>query len=101
MLSIEAGGQVSDPTCYVGTYANSNGTVKVTGAGSTWTNSNLYIGSSGNGTLSIEAGGQVSNTSDGYLGQTPVLSVQLLLPVPVHNGPMAVISTSVIKAAEA
>jgi len=58
----------------IGTLAGSAGTVVVTGAGSSWFNSNvsamtgeLYVGKAGTGTLTVENGGWVRSTS-GYLG---------------------------------
>jgi len=66
-LTIEAGGQVSNITGYLGYWAHVMATATVTGEGSSWANEGeLYVGQNGNGTLTIEAGGQVSNTN-GYL----------------------------------
>ncbi len=67
------GAQVSSMTGVIGAEVGSNhpgtGTVRVIGAGSSWTNSNsLTIGNLGIGTLSIENGGETSNTS-GFIGQ--------------------------------
>lgn len=67
------GAQVSSMTGVIGAEVGSNhpgtGTVRVSGAGSSWTNSNsLTIGNLGIGTLSIENGGEISNTS-GLIGQ--------------------------------
>jgi len=74
-LVIEAGGQVTSGSSlygyrsYLGYYAGSSGTVKVSGAGSKWINNyKLFIGNSGSGTLNIDAGGQVSNAVVGALG---------------------------------
>lgn len=62
-LNIENGGVVSSEDGYVGMYAGSHGTVKVTGAGAQWRNSSgLTVGESGNGTLNIENGGVVNNS---------------------------------------
>ncbi|CAD5277914.1 conserved exported hypothetical protein [Bosea sp. 62] len=63
-LTIENGGRVSNTLFgYVGTSSGGIGTVTVTGAGSTWTNSaELLVGYSGTGTLAVENGGKVSNT---------------------------------------
>jgi T5SS/PEP-CTERM-associated repeat protein len=48
----------------IGTFAGSTGMVTVTGAGSTWNNSNeLTVGNSGNGTLVIANGGSLINTA--------------------------------------
>jgi T5SS/PEP-CTERM-associated repeat protein len=74
-LRIEDGGKVSNyyfgiPDNYgvIGANAGSNGTVTVTGAGSSWTNiGSFYVGAAGTGTLAIEAGGAVSNNL-GYVG---------------------------------
>ena len=53
----------------VGQSSGSNGTVTVTGAGSTWTNgvsaTGLNIGGFGTGTLTIANGGQVNNITSG------------------------------------
>jgi T5SS/PEP-CTERM-associated repeat protein len=60
-LLIEAGGQVSNTSGYVGNNSGSTGTVTVIGTNSNWTNSStLYVGSAGSGTLTIETGGQVA-----------------------------------------
>ena len=62
-LIISDGGAVSDTEGYVGLNSGSNGTVTVTGTGSTWTNSAyLNVGVSGTGSLTISDGGAVSNT---------------------------------------
>ena len=66
-LRIEANGQVSSGSGYVGWYPGSTGTVTVAGNGSTWTSNRLIVGKSGSGTLRIEANGQVSSTT-GHLG---------------------------------
>jgi T5SS/PEP-CTERM-associated repeat protein len=65
-FTIQNGGDAN----FNGDYATSDGaTYLVTGAGSTWTNTeSLSVGRfSGTGTLSIEAGGSVS-TLDGFIG---------------------------------
>lgn len=65
-LRIENGGTVTNGIGYIGASSPGGaGTVTVTGAGSSWINSdNLYIGLSGTGTLTIEDGGtvRVANT---------------------------------------
>jgi len=67
-LDITNGGAVSNAWGCLGRAANSNGTVTVQGAGSTWTNSaGLMVGRAGSGTLSITGGGAVSNT-EGWIG---------------------------------
>jgi len=73
-LNIEGGGTVSNADDgYIGVFADSNGTVTVSGTdgdghASTWANSgDLYVSVYGTGTLNIEAGGVVSNV-DGVIG---------------------------------
>jgi T5SS/PEP-CTERM-associated repeat protein len=65
MLTIQNGGTVSSASGgSVGLIAGSQGTVIVTGAGSTWNNGpagGLNIGSFGFGTLTIANGGTVNN----------------------------------------
>ena len=62
-LTIENGGRVIDVTPLVtniGNFANSHGTVTVTGAGSLWSDiAGFNIGNSGTGTLTIADGGNV------------------------------------------
>jgi T5SS/PEP-CTERM-associated repeat protein len=70
-LKIEDGGQVSNSwVAWIGNWSGSTGTVRVTGAGSTWTNyDDVYVGYLGTGALDIQAGGQVNTWGDyTYLG---------------------------------
>ena len=65
-LTISNGATVSDAFGYLGYFgefpSHSHGTVTVTGAGSSWTNSNnLFVGNAGTGILNISNGGSVSN----------------------------------------
>ena len=70
-LNIEAGGQVSNATGYLGYSSGSSGTATVTGAGSKWTNNSyLYVGYSGKGTLSITDG-----SGRPKLGHQPISAV--------------------------
>ena len=68
-LMIANGGKViniTPNTANIGEFAGSQGTVTVTGAGSTWTNtSGLNIGNRGTGTLTIADGGVVTAPSVG------------------------------------
>jgi len=67
-LTISNGGSLTNGIAALGFLANSIGTVTVTGAGSTWTNTgNLSIGRVGSGTLNILAGGNVTAVN-AYLG---------------------------------
>ncbi|MBI1262019.1 MAG: autotransporter domain-containing protein [Rhizobiales bacterium] len=67
-LDISAGGEVSNTDGIVGSASSGDGTVTVTGAGSTWTNSNeLYVGNFGTGELTIADDGTVEvNGPGGY-----------------------------------
>ncbi len=59
-LGITGGGTVSNTwEGYIGALAGGTGEVTVSGAGSTWTNSDqLYVGNSGTGTLTLSDGGR-------------------------------------------
>ena len=62
-LTIDGGGSViSEGSTFLGGDSGGDGTVTVRGADSMWTNTQeLFIGSSGSGTLTIEEGGSVSS----------------------------------------
>ncbi|MHC1550511.1 autotransporter domain-containing protein [Phyllobacterium sp. K27] len=68
-LNIEDGGVVSNvQSGYIGNNPGSTGAVTVTGAGSTWENTNyLSVGYMGSGALNIANGGKVTNNF-GYIG---------------------------------
>ncbi|WP_353148189.1 autotransporter domain-containing protein [Pollutimonas bauzanensis] len=68
-LDILDGGDVFSDSTYLGSELGSNGTVTVSGIGSTWTNSGwLLVGDGGTGTLNIMEGASV--TSDrGVIGE--------------------------------
>ena len=76
-LNIGSGGTVSNGVGHVGGCAGCStsafGTVTVSGAGATWTNSTaLAIGDSGTGQLTIAGGGQVlTGASGGFLANRP------------------------------
>jgi T5SS/PEP-CTERM-associated repeat protein/autotransporter-associated beta strand protein len=60
-LTIQNGGAVSNGVGYIGYNPGSTGTVTVSGAGSSWTNSGaLSVGILGTGTLTVANGGTVS-----------------------------------------
>ncbi|WP_193212898.1 hypothetical protein [Luteolibacter marinus] len=63
-LLVQDGGSILNTTSSaIAVFAGSTGTATVTGSGSTWAHSReIYVGSSGNGTLNILAGGTVNNT---------------------------------------
>ncbi len=65
-LNVKGGGEVSNTAGYIARYSGANGTVTVTGSGSTWTNSGqFFVGYEGTatGTLNITSGGLVTNTT--------------------------------------
>jgi T5SS/PEP-CTERM-associated repeat protein/autotransporter-associated beta strand protein len=68
-MDVDGGSDVSNADGYVANNAGSNGTVTVSGAGSTWSNTGeLRMGNFGTGTLNISAGGAVSVTGNARLG---------------------------------
>ncbi|WP_292520581.1 autotransporter domain-containing protein [Mesorhizobium sp.] len=63
-LTIENGGAVANARGIVGSLEGSQGTVTVSGANSTWTNTgNLDVGAAGYGTLAITDGGTVTSVN--------------------------------------
>ena len=80
MLTIQTAGTLINLTGTVGSLPGSNGTVTVTGAGSTWSNlGSLVVGDAGTGTLTIDNGGTVisgfGNLTVGQTG-TGMLTIQ-------------------------
>jgi T5SS/PEP-CTERM-associated repeat protein len=68
-MSINDGLEVASTFGLIGYRSGSDGTVTVSGPGSTWACSeSLYVGKSGNGALEITDGAAVSNYNDGQLG---------------------------------
>ncbi|WP_164976269.1 beta strand repeat-containing protein [Oleiharenicola lentus] len=72
-LLVSNGGDVTANYGVAGNDSSTNGTITVTGAGSTWTNSQgMALGYLGSGTLNVLAGGTVNTTGSGsdhsYLG---------------------------------
>lgn len=70
-LNITGNGTVTNTTGYIAYGSTSTGTVNVGGGtgASTWTNSgNLYVATSGTGTMTITGGGTVNNTN-GYIAE--------------------------------
>jgi T5SS/PEP-CTERM-associated repeat protein len=66
--TVISGGAAVSNTGRIANAVGSTGQVTVTGAGSSWTNSNsLFVGDAGTGTLVIQNGGQVTNTI-GFIG---------------------------------
>ena len=73
MLTIQSGGTLSSGAFLgetVGVNPGSQGTVTVTGAGSTWTNDQgIRVGFAGTGTLTIADGGTVSSGTNPIVGE--------------------------------
>lgn len=74
-LTLANGGQMaSDAMAIIGVGGGSDGTVTVSGNGSTWnlgTSGSLTVGDSGTGILTIEDGGQVTGGVQTYVGYMP------------------------------
>ena len=71
ILVIQNGGTLTDLSGAVGNLSGSQGTVIVSGAGSTWTNiGDLLVGGLGTGTLTIQNGGTVTSAGGGVIGQS-------------------------------
>ena len=69
ILVIQNGGTLTDFGGFVGNLPGSQGTVTVSGAGSTWTNvGTVVVGGLGTGTLTIQNGGMVSSGGGGSVG---------------------------------
>lgn len=68
-MTIQNGGDVINNVAYVGGAPESTGTVTVTGAGSTWSNSDWIVVGAGNGQMFIQNAGSVSSRT-GTLGWT-------------------------------
>jgi T5SS/PEP-CTERM-associated repeat protein/autotransporter-associated beta strand protein len=69
ILAIQTGGTLTDSGGFVGDLPGSRGTVTISGAGSTWTNTGtIQVGGLGTGTLTIENGGTVNSAGGGSIG---------------------------------
>ncbi len=65
MLVVQNGGTLTDSLGAVGNLSSSQGTVTVSGAGSTWTSDDIVVGGMGTGTLTIQNGGTVNSAAGG------------------------------------
>ena len=65
-LTVSNGGDVNSGSAFMGAVAGSTGTATVTGAGSTWMNTNgaFVVGELGNGVLTVQSGGTVVGNID-------------------------------------
>ncbi|MDJ0512189.1 MAG: autotransporter domain-containing protein [Methyloceanibacter sp.] len=67
-LTIRNAGKLSNVSGFIASNSGDNGSVTVTGSGSTWkSTTNVVVGLLGSGTLNVEAGGRVYS-SRGYIG---------------------------------
>ena len=68
-MTVQNGGTLTDFGGFVGNLPGSQGTVTVSGAGSTWTNTGtIVVGGLGTGTLTIQDGGVVNSGGGGSVG---------------------------------
>ena len=68
-LIIQNGGTLNSVLAAIGNAPGSQGTVTVTGPGSTWTNTSaIVVGGLGTGTLTIQDGGTVNSGGGGSVG---------------------------------
>ena len=65
MLVVQNGGTLTDIGGLVGSLSGSQGTVTVSGPGSTWNSADIVVGSMGTGTLIIQNGGTVISSAGG------------------------------------
>jgi len=77
-LTISGGTQLSTTgssgSAVIGNGSGSTGLATVDGSSaggmaSKWVTNDLFVGSSGNGTLNVQSGGQVTSSNNGYIGQ--------------------------------
>ncbi|MCA9235695.1 MAG: hypothetical protein KDA44_09490 [Planctomycetales bacterium] len=60
-LAVDAGSELNNRYAYLGSSAGATGSATVSGNGARWTNSALFVGQYGSGSLRVEAGAQVSS----------------------------------------
>jgi outer membrane autotransporter protein len=65
MLVVQNGGTLTNIGGFVGNLSGSQGTVIVSGAGSTWNSADIVVGGMGTGTLIIQNGGTVISSAGG------------------------------------
>ncbi len=68
MLVVQNGGTLTDFGGFVGNLPGSQGTVTVSGVGSTWTNFDIVVGGLSTGTLTIQNGGTVTSAAGTSIG---------------------------------
>jgi T5SS/PEP-CTERM-associated repeat protein len=77
MLVVQNGGTLTDIGGFVGSLSGSQGTVTVSGPGSTWNSADIVVGGMGTGTLIIQNGGTViSSAGGGSIGMLPARLVR-------------------------
>jgi outer membrane autotransporter protein len=70
VLTVSNGGMVSSSVGYLGWLAGANGTVTVSGVGSTWGMASMIVGENGTGTLTVQGGGAVSSSNSSVGGSS-------------------------------
>ena len=65
MLVVQNGGTLTDIGGLIGHLSGSQGTVTVSGPGSTWNSADIVVGGMGTGTLIIQNGGTVISSAGG------------------------------------
>ncbi len=68
VLTIDAGASVTSANGTFGVNAAAVGTGIVSGAGSMWTNTSIYLGKSGKGILNVTNGGTINTSADSFIG---------------------------------
>jgi T5SS/PEP-CTERM-associated repeat protein len=69
-MEVRGGGTAWSDRGFLGLNSGTSGSALVTDAGSKWSNSSLYVGLSGDGTLDVLNGGVVTGGSDSFIGFT-------------------------------
>ena len=86
MLAVQNGGTLTDFGGFVGNLPGAQGTVTVSAAGSTWTNTDtVQIGALGTGTLAIQDGGTVNTAGGGSIGLSATGTVTVTDPGSTWN----------------
>ena len=73
---VQNGGTLTNVGGFVGNLSGSQGTVIVSGPGSTWTSADIVVGGMGTGTLIIQNGGTVVSSAGG--GSIGMLAARLV-----------------------
>jgi T5SS/PEP-CTERM-associated repeat protein/autotransporter-associated beta strand protein len=69
-MEVHGGGTAWSDRGFLGLNSGTDGSALVTDVGSKWSNSSLYVGLSGDGTLDVTNGGVVTSGADSFIGLT-------------------------------